>query len=255
MLTRSAADNARWAAPLRALGAEVIELNCIRTELTDQGAKLLEELEAADWVILASRKGAEAALAALKVLEAKQHPSHLIELARPKLACVGGATALAAKPLFGLPKCTAPGGTMASLASELALQLADEFPEVLLELAAEGGLRELDSAFKNTAHQVRRLELYRTRIAQGPPNPPPLDRVTQGRIDLALFASPSSWQGLCGLASVPRSLPCVSLGPTTTDALRSAGLRPRAQARTRDLVGIIDAVCRALGISPAAFLP
>jgi len=253
LLTRSAVDNAHWAEPLRALGAEVVALDCIRTELTGAGERLLDELEAADWVVLASRKGSEAALAALKILEAQSGAP--IDLPRPKLACVGGATALAAKPLFGAPVCTAPGGTMASLGTELATQLKDEFPEVILELAAEDGRQDLEVAFEGTPHQVRRLELYRTRTAQSPLDPPPpLFHLTGGRIDLALFASPSGWNGLNGLASVPRSLPCVSLGPTTTTALREAGLRPRAEARSRDLVGIIDAACRALGISPKSFL-
>lgn len=253
LLTRSSADNARWAEPLRALGAEVVALDCIRTELTQAGETLLDKLEAADWVVLASRKGAEAALAALKVLESRG--SSPVELPRPKLACVGGATALAAKPLFGAPACTAPGGTMASLGTELAHLLADELPQTLLELAAEGGRQDLEAALRDSPHQVRRLELYRTRTAKSPLDPPPpLDDLTRGPVDLALFASPSALKGLLGLALVPHSLPCVSLGPTTTSALCDASLCPRAEAKSRDLTGIIDATCRALGISPAAFL-
>jgi uroporphyrinogen-III synthase len=249
VLTRSAADNARWAPALRELGAEVIELECIRTELTGAGEKLTAELEAADWVVLASRKGAEAAA---KILELTGAP----DFAQPRLACVGGATALAAKPLFGAPECLAPGGTMASLATELSARLQDEFHQVNLELAAEGGRRDLEPSFTDSPHEVRRLELYRTHAAKSPEDPPPpLARLTGGPVDLVLLASPSAWIGLNGLASLPKFLPCVTLGPTTSAALVEAGRRPRAEAQSRDLRGLIDAASRALHISPAAFLP
>jgi uroporphyrinogen-III synthase len=73
--------------------------------------------------------------------------------------------------------------------------------------------------------------LYRTR---------PILAEVEG--DLAVVASPSAARAL---AAVNPAVPVVSIGPETTAAARSAGLRVAAEARTPDLEGLVAAVAAA----------
>lgn len=243
MLTRAAADNARWAPALEALGAEVFPLACIESQTLGTADELRHALVGADWLVLGSRRAAEAAEELL--LERGVAPL-------PRLACVGSATAAAAEALFGPATLVPEGGTMAALTEELRARLEGSSGQVILELAAEDGRRDLAEGLAGTAHELRRLALYRTVPAAGVERPPALFEITGGPVDLVLLASPSALKGLRHLASVPEGLPCVALGPTTHAAALAAGFAPCTEAATRDLDGLIAAARQALSASPGS---
>jgi uroporphyrinogen-III synthase len=57
--------------------------------------------------------------------------------------------------------------------------------------------------------------------------------------DLVVLASPSAGRAL---AALTREIPVVSIGPETTAAAETAGLRVEAEALTPDLEGLVSAV-------------
>jgi len=243
VLTRAAADNARWAPALEALGAEVLSLICIESHTTGDAGELRQALKGADWLVLGSRRAAEAAEELL--LKRGAAP-------QPRLACVGPATAAAAEALFGPAALLPEGGTMAALARDLRERLHRSPPQTILELAAEDGRHDLAEGLAGTPHELRRLVVYRTAPAAGVERPPALFEIAGGPVDLVLLASPSALTGLRHLASVPEGLPCVALGPTTHAAALAAGFAPCTEAATRDLDGLIAAARQALSASPGS---
>jgi len=224
LLTRDAEDNAAWAVRLRALGFEPVELECISChELAENAGQLAAGLARAGWLALASRRAVRAV--------ASLHPPALPAMLR--VACVGPETARVARALFGRADLVAGGGTGGALGRELAERAGRE--GVLVAGAADGRA-DVERELEARGVPVERVAVYRTvpASARGPRLRP--------RVDVALLASPSAVAGLGELAVLPARAAVVTLGPSTTEAARAAGLRVSAEAPTRDLEGLIAAI-------------
>lgn len=225
LVTRTREDNAEWARRLSALGAEVVELACIETEAVPAQNELARALPDADWVAFTSRRGVDAFADALE--------SSRLAHARVRVACVGEATAARARERLGSCDFVAKGGTARALGDELSA--AQPRARALLALA-EDARSELQETLEAAGWRVDRVAVYRTMgaAARSPKLAP--------KVELALLASPSAVNGLRALAELPATARVVTIGPTTTAAARAAGYEVHAEARSRDLQGMLDAL-------------
>lgn len=227
LLTRSTEDNSVWAALLKERGLTPATLACIRCDTLPEGAAALaSELARCDWLALSSRRGARAI--------AELYPGPLPP--RLEIACVGPQTAVEARNLFGRADRVAPEGTGRSLAVELAASLPRSAR--VLVAAARGGRNDVEDVLKPTGIDVRRVEVYRTDPVEARF---PRLRLSDLALDAVFFASPSAVRGFVNQATVPAGAKVVTLGPTTTDAAREAGVEVHAEAATRGFDGMLAA--------------
>jgi uroporphyrinogen-III synthase len=233
-LTREAADNAEWARELRAAGALPLDWPCIRTRTLPESARTLRRLfPRAAWIAVCSTRS----VAALEELAPE------LKATRQRFACVGPATARAARAAGASQVLVAQAGTARSLARDLLGRLTGA--ERVLLLSAAAGRPDFAQVFAQAGRALDELALYQTESA--PPGPP----ATLGEPHAVLFASPSAVQGFFQsgtLGSRPADLRAlaISIGPSTSAALRELGLPVAGEARTRNLAGLVQALEAAL---------
>ena len=61
-------------------------------------------------------------------------------------------------------------------------------------------------------------------------------------VNIILFASPSAVEGFTRQANIPPDAKVISIGPTTSQAVRAAGLEVAAEAQSPDLDGLLEAI-------------
>lgn len=205
----------RLAERLRAAGFDVLACPLIRVE--SLGGPPLDA-ERYDWVLVTSRN----AVAPLVDRLAGR---------LPRVAAIGPGTAEALRERGIEPDLVAERSTQEGLAAALPKPVGR-----VLHAGAEGArdvlTRELDADFE---------PLYRT-AALRPGSFPDAD--------LVVLASASAARAL---ASLRRDLPCVSIGPVTSQEARRNGLQVSVEAETHDLDGLVAAV--KLGASRASSSP
>jgi uroporphyrinogen III methyltransferase/synthase len=192
------------AARLGEEGFDVVECPLVRVERLEGPPVRVEEY---DWLVLTSRHGVEYLLAR-------------VEGPFPKVAVIGPGTAEALRERGIEPALVARVSTQEGLAAELPRP-----PGRVLFAGAEGArdvlVRELGADF---------VPLYRT-IELRPDTFP--------RGDLVVLASSSAARAL---AATGAALPCVSIGPVTSEEARLHGLEVVEEAATHDLDGLVQAV-------------
>lgn len=196
--------DARLAEQLRAHGFEVFSVPLIRIDEID-GPPI--DGAAYDWVLVTSRNAVEPLVARLA-----SGPR--------RVAAIGPGTAEALRGHGIEPAFVAERSTQEGLAAELPRPV-----NRVLHAAAEGArdvlVRELGAEL---------LPLYRT---------VELEVTSFPDADLVVLASASAARAL---ARLRRDLPCVSIGPVTSEAARGAGLAVVAEAGRHDLDGLVAAV-------------
>jgi uroporphyrinogen III methyltransferase/synthase len=203
-VTRARGRNEPLAAELRAAGLEVIECPLVRTEPIP-GPRI--RADRYDWIVLTSREGADAFF-------------RRVDGATPPVAVVGPGTAETVRAHGVEPALVASVSTQDGLVAELPRPAGR-----VLFAGAEGArdvlVRELGAEF---------VPLYRT---------VPEPRGDFPDVDLVVLASGSAARALGDLR---RDLPCVSIGPATTEEARAAGLIVVGEASAHDLDGLVGAV-------------
>jgi uroporphyrinogen-III synthase len=204
VLTRAKETSGELAAALRNEGFDVAECPLIRIEPID-GPPL--DLAGYDWLVLSSRAGVEELFVRLRG-------------PLPPVAVVGPGTAAALREQGVEPAVVARRSTQEGLVAELPRP-----PGRVLFAGAEDArdvlVRQLGADF---------VPLYRT-VELRPKRFP--------AADFAVLASASAARAL---AAIRDDLPCVSIGPVTSEEARAAGLTVVAEARTHDLDGLVEAV-------------
>lgn len=235
LLTRSAEGNAAWAPHVRAAGATPVELPCLHTEALPASDALRDALRTATWLVVTSARGVDAV-------------AWLLEGAAVGLpvAVVGDATAAAARRHGWDVRLVAPDRMAASLGTALRTRFTP-VDYALVAVADRAG----DALERALGEQARRVEVYRT-VPAAPA--PPVDLATLG-LAAALLASPSAVEGLTNQATVPPDLPLVSIGPTTSAALRRAGLAVSAEAAAPSIAGLLAAVAATASSSTSSSPP
>jgi uroporphyrinogen-III synthase len=263
LLTRSAEDCAAWAEELEARGIASISLPCIAAETIDS-PELREALaasaRAADWIVFTSRRGVEA-YARLAAREGERITAAPSPQSRPgRIAAVGAGTAEAAERVLGRIDLVGEAGTAESLARTLVAVLRDRNRaglansddanrrvdvRVLLALA-ENAPDTLERALGAAGIDCRRFDVYRTVSAAALTDKRPLASLG---VDAVLLASPSAVRGFANQVEPDASARLVTIGPTTSAAVRKLGLDVAGEAREPTLAALIEALLAVLGSS------
>lgn len=231
LLTRSAEDAREWADAFTAEGAEPIVFPCIRTERIDDAAltaRLAGALARADWLIFTSRRGIEAIA---DRIEAALGPS-------VRLAAVGDATAELLRDRFGRVDHVGPG-TAAGLGRELTAQGGVGAGARCVLALAENAGRALETTLTAAGAAVERFDVYRT-VPMAPAKR--RRRLSALACDTVVFASPSAVTGFANQVNVDKAGQMVTIGPSTSAAVRERRWTVTAEAREPSLSGIIESV-------------
>jgi uroporphyrinogen-III synthase len=229
LVTRSAEDAAAWAETLAGEGAEPVVFPCIRCEAIADPALasgLTRAIAAADWLVFTSRRGVET----LVEIHGGELPADL------RLAAVGEATAAALRERFGRVDFIG-SGTAAALGQELAaVPAVRNGARCVLILAANAG-ESLEIVLRKAGAGVERFEVYRT-VPAGPTAPK--QSLSALGCDTVLFASPTAVTGFDNQVNVDLGAQIVTIGPSTSAAVRERRWRVAAEAKEPNLSGIID---------------
>lgn len=274
LITRAAEDCAAWASRLADAGALALMLPCIECHpIRDPGVetRLAAALPTTDWLVLTSRRGAEA----LGQLIARIDWTHTDKAAMAdiRIAAVGPATEAAAASLPGQVELVAPGGTAKSLAGALAARLrarttdgprhvrhdsprqgncaaprppgrsnatggSPRAPRCLIAVAENAG-NTVEDTLEQAGGDCQRLNVYRTTPAAPETSKQALSELGADKI---LLASPSAVTGLLNRLELDASVEILSIGPSTTRAARAAGLAVTAEAPRPSLEGLMEAM-------------
>lgn len=233
VVTREAEDAAAWARRLEELGARAVVLPClVRAPVTDgaTAVRLRRAVGQADWLVVTSRRGVEAATQLL----AGAPPASV------RIAAVGPETAREAEARWGRVDFVASEPTAQALGRELVSRLGAQVAAARVVVAgAAGGRDDVERLLGRAGAQVSRVEVYRTAPARG--DGVKRDLAAEGVSDV-LLASPSAVAGLLNRAAVSRTVRVITIGPTTTAAARAAGLEVAAEARRPDLESMLEAL-------------
>lgn len=222
LLTRPAEDNRAWAEELERLGYQPLSFPCLSTRTLPEGrAALVEGFAECAWLVLTSRRGAQAV----------HELSGELDWGAKSIACVGESTAKVARLRLGQADLTASGGTAADLARDLRVRLTPG--DRVLAAGAREAREDLEAILG--AEHVLRAAVYETRISSEAGSPPPHEAV--------LFASPTAVAGyFAATGGPPPGTAGVALGPTTFAALQARAWSPRIEARERSLRAMVEAL-------------
>ena len=237
LVTRSADDAGDWADALAAEGATPIVFPCIRSEPSDDptlAGELAAALATADWLIFTSRRG----VAALTDLVGTECPPST------RLAVVGEATATQVRERFGRVDLIGSG-----TARDLGCTLAED-PSVragarcVLALAANASAA-LEDRLTAAGAKVHRFDVYRTI----PATPLVPKRPLSGfGCDSVIFASPTAVEGFANQVDVDTAAHFVTIGPSTSAAVRGHDWEVSAEANEPNLAGIIESLLETLHV-------
>jgi uroporphyrinogen-III synthase len=245
VVTRSRAGEDALAERLRALGAAVREIPSIAFAPPADAAPLdaaLRDLARFDWAVFASATAVDRTLARLEALGVDRSA-----LARLRLGAVGPATADRLAHALRAPDVVPTEALGGALAAALAPHVAGR--RVLFPRPAEGR-PELLAGLLAAGAEVVAVEAYRTEPAPPGAIRPLAAWIEAGEVQAVAFASPSAVRavvaGLGGQAALLQRVVLAAIGPTTSDALRAAGLAPGAQPARYTGPDLADAIAARL---------
>ena len=247
LITRAAEDCATWASRLADMGAVPLMLPCIECHpIRDPylAARLGAALQQTDWLVLTSRRGAEALGRLIAPIAWSQTDKAVIAAIR--IAVVGPATAAAAASLPGQVELVAPSGTAQSLAKALAARLRDHTTgdsrmvrsRCLIAVAENAG-NILQETLEQAGGECLRLNVYRT-VPAAPGNSK--QALSELGADKILLASPSAVTGMVNRLELDVAAEILTIGPSTTRAAHAAGLTVTAEAARPSLEGLMEAM-------------
>lgn len=202
-------------------------------------ADVCERLQQFDWLVLTSQITARLFVEALIRLgydvEAK--------LRDVQIAAVGRSTAAVMRDLGGQVDLIPRVETGASLAREL---LDQEGLKRVLVPGSSIARPELTTVLRNNGVDVIQITLYETVCPSTAPQEA-IQLLNSGRFDVATFTSPSTVRNTCRLIGVDllRVPRIVTIGSTTTAAVRECGLDVAEEARAASMEELVAAAARA----------
>lgn len=245
LVTRAPHQAAALAGPLKALGAEVLVAPMIDTIDPADWAPAdaaLRALASYDWVVLTSTNAVDRFLARLERLGTQR-----AALDGVRIAAVGAATAerLAES---GITPDLVPADFRAEGLIESFERLGVAPGTRFLLPRAEKAREILPEALRARGATVDVAVIYRTVPAALDPSI--VERLRAGEVDVITFTSPStvrhfiSWVMAAGLdpALVLATSAAASIGPVTSEALRSRGLAVPIEAAVSTTDGLVSAI-------------
>ncbi len=244
VVTRSRQQASELSAKLAALGADVVEAPTIEIaapatrDAIEQAIAWLDA-DTFDWLVFTSANGVERA--AEELFRARLDARTLYRL---KIACVGPATAQACRQHLSIRPDLVPDRYDGdALADAMIRAFGDAATQRVLLLRADIGRQSLVEALRSHGADVEDVAVYETLLADALPDDV-LARIANA--DAITFTSGSTATNLAKLATVPPNAKLISIGPTTSAALRAAGLRVDAEADEATLDALARAVVEAL---------
>jgi uroporphyrinogen-III synthase len=243
LTTRASKQSGGLAAPLRELGAEVIEVPTIEINPPSSYQPLdtaLKSIQNYHWLILTSVNGADAVFARLQKLGmSAQQLQHL------QIAAIGPATRKAIEAQ-GLKVAVTPAKYIAESVVE-ALRGRTEGKRVLLA-RAKVARDVLPNELKKAGVQLDVVEAYETKVPAGAKSK--LQKLFSSppeRPDIVTFTSSSTATNFLGLLgenpqSLLKDVCLASIGPVTSNTLRAAGFPPVIEAHEYTMHGLVRAI-------------
>lgn len=245
VVTRAAEQAAGLAAPLEALGAEVLIMPVIVVvQPQDWGPadQAIENLGTYDWVVLTSVNGVDAFGERLR-----SHGLRMKDLACMRVAAVGSATAAHLRELGVEPAIVPEHFRAEGLVDALRDIGPDAGRRVLVPRAAEA--REvLPDDLRALGFDVDVVPVYRI-VAASPPADV-LERVARGDVSAVVFASGGTARRFVEVLAdagvdAPEALVTpvvVSIGPVTTEALHELGIAVDEEAAESTSTAVVRAI-------------
>jgi uroporphyrinogen-III synthase len=245
LTTRASKQSGGLAAPLREMGAEVIEIPTIEIKPPNSYKALdaaLKNIAKYDWLILTSVNGVEALFGRLKKLRISPE-----KLAHLQVAAIGPATQREIEKQ-DLKVAVTPDRYVAEAVVE-ALKGKTKGKRVLL-VRAKVARDVLPIELRKSGAKVDVAEAYETHVPKAAKAK--LNRLfsnDSARPDIVTFTSSSTatnflsllekdhWHGL-------REIWLASIGPVTSDTLRQAGFKPNIEALEYTMEGLALAIAK-----------
>ncbi len=237
VVTRAAEQAPALADKLRSLGAAICELPAIAIRPLEDYSALdaaIEQLAGYDWLVFTSANGVRFFFERLdrSCLDVRRLP--------PKLCAIGPATRRQLEQLH-LKVDLMPDEYVAEALVEAFSREPMRGKRVLLARAAAA--RELlPEQLRRLGASVDVVPAYRTVIPEDAPDR--AREVFSRRPDWVLFTSSSTVKNLVAIAGreALEGVRIASIGPVTSETVRSFGLNVAAEARTYTIEGLIEAV-------------
>lgn len=232
-VTRARAQASKFAAKLAALGAEVVEAPAISTRARQDEAvdAAIAEVETFELIAFTSAAGVDSFFAALG-----RTGKDARALAGIEFAVVGGATrdALAAHGIDAdhVPERQTAEGLLDALPADIG--------RVLLPLGSSAR-KVLAEGLRARGAEVHEVAVYDTVIEELSE----AQRMAVADAEFVTFASGSAVHSLITALGGPEPLAScalVTIGPTTSAALREHGLEPTVEAEQHDTGGLLSAL-------------
>ena len=238
VVTRASAQATGLRDALAELGADIIELPAMRIEPLDAAPlrAALARLHEFQWVIFTSQNAVHITWDAL--IAAGRDTRAFGEC---RVACVGSATrdALRARGVTAdvVPERYVAEGVLEAMGSR-----GDVAGTRALYLAAEGARDVLPSGLGVMGCDVEVVHVYRS-VTDGAGSDALRAALADGTVSAVTFASASAVRGYVDAvgAALARSVPGVSIGPITSDALRAAGIPIGAESIEASVIALAQA--------------
>jgi len=229
VLTRAAEDCGEWSEAFARDGIDSTSFPCIDIAPAvkpGDANELRRLLSKVDWVVFTSPRGVKkfAALYGRCIPE------------ETRIAVVGRATAETCRTSVMEPAVIGTG-TAVELAEQLICDRRFDSQQTLLLAIAENAARVLDDRLRETGSTVIRWPVYRTIPASRVETK---TRWSSFGADSVVFSSPSAVNGFINTVELDAPIRVVTIGPTTSAAVRDAGLPLGAQASSPSYESILE---------------
>ena len=239
VITRDVAGNKLWKKVLERFGANVFALPTIETiplNMSKDSMKTLENLGDFDWLIFTSAKGVQAFQRIFKKIDFKKQ--------MPRVAVVGARTAESVRKAGFTVDFIPSEASAAKLGREL--KPLKHKKVLLLQTAIASA--ELPAQLRARNALVTEIALYNTTLVHGKDDE--FEKLLgERKVDYLIFASPSAVRGFCervslhGLA-IARIVAALSLGPSTSAALKDAGFEKIHYVKSPSITDIVACLCK-----------
>jgi hydroxymethylbilane synthase len=218
------------------LSLPMIEIKA--TTLLREESDKIKQLGGYDWLFFTSRNGVVNFFGQLISLTGSTElPSSL------KVAVVGAKTASELEYYGYSPAFTSSSHGSAEMAAEF---LALHQPSNRRILVSLGNLADDTlTGFLAKENLVDRINVYET-CRPEQVNPAVLKQMAEGRYDMVLFTSPSTFNHFCSLVDTDllRNLKIASIGATTSRTIHEAGFEPLLTAKMSSAEGLTEAIVK-----------
>ncbi len=243
LTTRASKQSGGLSQPLRELGAEVIEIPTIEIRPPESYKpldKALKDIAVYRWLILTSVNGAEAVFDRLEKLGLSASA-----LGHLQIAAIGPATQKAIEER-GLKVAVTPQKYIAESVVE-ALRGKTEGKRVLLA-RAKVARDVLPNELRKAGVALDVVEAYETVIpADAKSNLQKIFASVASRPHIVTFTSSSTANNFLSLLgpdcqNILKNVALASIGPVTSNTLRTAGFPPTVEAREYTMQGLVNAI-------------